>query len=39
MRIGFQLLGSTYRDAALFDVANWVAREAFGRADLVGAAV
>jgi Asp-tRNA(Asn)/Glu-tRNA(Gln) amidotransferase A subunit family amidase len=36
--LGLQLLGTTDRDAALFDVANWVAREAFGRADLVGAA-
>jgi Asp-tRNA(Asn)/Glu-tRNA(Gln) amidotransferase A subunit family amidase len=36
--LGLQLLGVTDRDAALFDVANWVARDAFGRADLVGAA-
>ena len=36
--LGLQLLGATDRDAALFDVANWVARDAFGRADLVGAA-
>jgi Asp-tRNA(Asn)/Glu-tRNA(Gln) amidotransferase A subunit family amidase len=36
--LGLQLLGSIDRDAALFDIANWVAREAFGRADLVGAA-
>jgi Asp-tRNA(Asn)/Glu-tRNA(Gln) amidotransferase A subunit family amidase len=35
--LGLQLLGATDRDAALFDVANWVARDAFGRADLVGA--
>jgi Asp-tRNA(Asn)/Glu-tRNA(Gln) amidotransferase A subunit family amidase len=36
--LGLQLLGATDRDAALFEVANWVAREAFDRADLVGAA-
>ena len=36
--LGLQLLGATDRDAALFDVANWVARDAFDRADLVGAA-
>ncbi len=36
--LGLQLLGATDRDAALFEVANWVARDAFGRADLVGAA-
>ena len=29
--LGLQLLGATDRDAALFDVANWVARDAFGR--------
>jgi Asp-tRNA(Asn)/Glu-tRNA(Gln) amidotransferase A subunit family amidase len=36
--LGLQLLGVTDRDAALFEVASWVARDAFGRADLVGAA-
>jgi Asp-tRNA(Asn)/Glu-tRNA(Gln) amidotransferase A subunit family amidase len=36
--LGLQLLGATDRDAALFEVANWVVRDAFGRADLVGAA-
>jgi len=36
--LGLQLLGATDRDAALFEVANWVARDAFDRADLVGAA-
>jgi Asp-tRNA(Asn)/Glu-tRNA(Gln) amidotransferase A subunit family amidase len=36
--LGLQLLGATDRDAALFEVANWMARDAFGRADLVGAA-
>jgi Asp-tRNA(Asn)/Glu-tRNA(Gln) amidotransferase A subunit family amidase len=36
--LGLQLLGATDRDAALFDVANWVAQDAFARADLVGAA-
>ena len=36
--LGLQLLGATDRDAALFDVANWVARDAFARGDLVGAA-
>ena len=36
--LGLQLLGATERDAALFDVANWVVREAFNRSDLVGAA-
>ena len=35
--LGLQLLGATDRDAALFGVASWVARDAFGRADLVGA--
>lgn len=34
--LGLQLLGRTDRDAALFDVANWVAGEALGRPDLVG---
>jgi Asp-tRNA(Asn)/Glu-tRNA(Gln) amidotransferase A subunit family amidase len=38
MPLGLQLLGATDRDAALFDVANWVAQDAFARADLVGAA-
>jgi Asp-tRNA(Asn)/Glu-tRNA(Gln) amidotransferase A subunit family amidase len=38
MPLGLQLLGATDRDAALFDVANWVAQDVFGRADLVGAA-
>ena len=36
--LGLQLLGSTEHDAALFEVASWVARDAFDRADLVGAA-
>jgi Asp-tRNA(Asn)/Glu-tRNA(Gln) amidotransferase A subunit family amidase len=36
--LGLQLMGATDRDAALFDVAGWVARDVFGRADLVGAA-
>jgi len=36
--LGLQLLGVTDRDAALFEVANWVVRDAFDRADLVGAA-
>jgi Asp-tRNA(Asn)/Glu-tRNA(Gln) amidotransferase A subunit family amidase len=36
--LGLQLLGATDRDAALFDVAIWVAQDAFARADLVGAA-
>jgi Asp-tRNA(Asn)/Glu-tRNA(Gln) amidotransferase A subunit family amidase len=36
--LGLQLLGATDRDAALFDVANWVASDAFGRMDLVGTA-
>jgi Asp-tRNA(Asn)/Glu-tRNA(Gln) amidotransferase A subunit family amidase len=36
--LGLQLLGATGRDAALFEVAGWVAADAFGRADLVGAA-
>jgi Asp-tRNA(Asn)/Glu-tRNA(Gln) amidotransferase A subunit family amidase len=36
--LGLQLLGATDRDAALFDVANFVARDVFERADLVGAA-
>jgi hypothetical protein len=35
--LGLQLLGAIDRDAALFEVANWVARDAFDRADLVGA--
>ena len=29
--LGLQLLGATDRDAALFEVANWVARDAFER--------
>jgi Asp-tRNA(Asn)/Glu-tRNA(Gln) amidotransferase A subunit family amidase len=36
--LGLQLLGGTDRDAALFEVAAWVAADVFGRADLVGAA-
>ena len=36
--LGLQLLGGTDRDAALFEVAGWVAADAFGRTDLVGAA-
>ena len=36
--LGLQLLGATGRDAALFEVAGCVAVDAFGRADLVGAA-
>jgi Asp-tRNA(Asn)/Glu-tRNA(Gln) amidotransferase A subunit family amidase len=36
--LGLQLLGATDRDAALFETASWVAGEAFGRRDLVGAA-
>ena len=38
MPLGLQLLGALDRDAALFEVANWVARDVFDRADLVGAA-
>jgi Asp-tRNA(Asn)/Glu-tRNA(Gln) amidotransferase A subunit family amidase len=38
MPLGLQLLGATDRDAALFEVATWISRDAFGRADLVGAA-
>jgi len=34
--LGLQLLGATDRDAALFEVASWVAGDAFGRVDLVG---
>lgn len=34
--LGLQLLGSMDRDAGLFEVARWVADEAFGRSDLVG---
>ncbi len=34
--LGLQLLGGADRDAALFEVASWVAGDAFGRADLVG---
>ena len=36
--LGLQLLGMTDGDAALFDVANWAARDVFDRADLVGVA-
>ena len=36
--LGLQLLGGAGRDAALFAVATWVAVDAFGRSDLVGAA-
>jgi Asp-tRNA(Asn)/Glu-tRNA(Gln) amidotransferase A subunit family amidase len=36
--LGLQFMAATDRDAALLDVANWLARDAFGRADLVGAA-
>jgi Asp-tRNA(Asn)/Glu-tRNA(Gln) amidotransferase A subunit family amidase len=36
--LGLQLLGATDHDAALFAIANWLVREPFGRADLVGAA-
>ena len=36
--LGLQLLGGTDRDAALAEVAAWVAADAFGRVDLVGAA-
>jgi Asp-tRNA(Asn)/Glu-tRNA(Gln) amidotransferase A subunit family amidase len=36
--LGLQILGGTDRDAAVFDVANFVARDVFERADLVGAA-
>ena len=36
--LGLQLLGGANRDAALFEVASWVAADAFGRPDLVGAA-
>ena len=35
--LGLQLLGGMNRDAALFEVASWIAGEAFGRGDLVGA--
>ena len=35
--LGLQLLGGTDRDAALVEVAAWVAADAFGRGDLVGA--
>jgi Asp-tRNA(Asn)/Glu-tRNA(Gln) amidotransferase A subunit family amidase len=35
--LGLQLLGGMDRDAALFEVAAWVAGDAFGRSDLVGA--
>jgi Asp-tRNA(Asn)/Glu-tRNA(Gln) amidotransferase A subunit family amidase len=36
--LGLQLFGAADRDAALFDVANWIARDVYERADLVGAA-
>jgi Asp-tRNA(Asn)/Glu-tRNA(Gln) amidotransferase A subunit family amidase len=36
--LGLQLLGTTDRDAALFEVASFVAQDVFNRADLVGAA-
>jgi Asp-tRNA(Asn)/Glu-tRNA(Gln) amidotransferase A subunit family amidase len=36
--LGLQLLGATDRDAALFELASFVAQDVFGRADLVGAA-
>jgi Asp-tRNA(Asn)/Glu-tRNA(Gln) amidotransferase A subunit family amidase len=36
--LGLQLIGATDRDAALFDVASYVARDVFDRADLVGGA-
>jgi Asp-tRNA(Asn)/Glu-tRNA(Gln) amidotransferase A subunit family amidase len=36
--LGLQLLGGMDRDAALFEVASWVAADGFGRSDLVGAA-
>jgi Asp-tRNA(Asn)/Glu-tRNA(Gln) amidotransferase A subunit family amidase len=35
--LGLQLMGGIDRDAALFELAAWVARDAFGRAELVGA--
>jgi Asp-tRNA(Asn)/Glu-tRNA(Gln) amidotransferase A subunit family amidase len=35
--LGLQLLGGADRDAALFEVAVWVADCAYGRADLIGA--
>jgi Asp-tRNA(Asn)/Glu-tRNA(Gln) amidotransferase A subunit family amidase len=35
--LGLQLLGGANRDAALFEVASWVASDAFSRPDLVGA--
>jgi len=34
--LGLQLLGGMDRDAALFEVASWVAADGFGRSDLVG---
>jgi Asp-tRNA(Asn)/Glu-tRNA(Gln) amidotransferase A subunit family amidase len=36
--LGLQLLGAMNKDAALFEVAAWVASDAFGRTDLVGGA-
>jgi Asp-tRNA(Asn)/Glu-tRNA(Gln) amidotransferase A subunit family amidase len=38
MPLGLQMLGATDHDAALFEVANFVARDVFERADLIGAA-
>ena len=35
--LGLQLLGRADRDAALFEAAAWVAVDAFGRIDLLGA--
>ena len=35
--LGLQLLGGANRDSALFEVAGWVAGDAFGQPDLVGA--
>jgi Asp-tRNA(Asn)/Glu-tRNA(Gln) amidotransferase A subunit family amidase len=35
--LGLQLLGVLSCDAGLFEVAAWVAEEAFGYTDLVGA--
>lgn len=36
--LGLQLLGGANGDAALFEAACWVAGDAFGRTDLIGAA-
>jgi Asp-tRNA(Asn)/Glu-tRNA(Gln) amidotransferase A subunit family amidase len=38
MPLGLQFLGAMDRDAALFELAGWVAADVFNRADLVGAA-